>query len=47
MQIKVTGIVSEVNTEKGYLKVRVNNEYKYYNFKLKKTESMDLLIKIM
>ena len=43
MQIKATGIVSEVNTEKGYLKVRVNNEYKYYNFKFEEKKASDIL----
>lgn len=40
---KVTGIVSEVNTDKGYIKVYTNNEYKYYNFKLEEKNSSDLL----
>lgn len=43
MQVKVTGILSEVNSEKGYLKVRVNNEYKYYNFKFEEKTEKDLL----
>jgi small conductance mechanosensitive channel len=30
---KVVGIVSDMNMEKGYIKVYTNNEYKYYNFK--------------
>ncbi len=40
---KIVGIVSEVNTEKGYIKVYTNNEYKYYNFKLEEKSSSDLL----
>lgn len=40
---KVTGIISEVNTDKGYIKVYTNNEYKYYNFKLEEKNSSDLL----
>lgn len=40
---KVTGIISEVNTDKGYIKVYTNNEYKYYNFKLEEKNSFDLL----
>lgn len=40
---KVTGIVSEVNTDKGYIKVYTDNEYKYYNFKLEEKNSYDLL----
>lgn len=40
---KVTGIVSEINTDKGYIKVYTNNEYKYYNFKLEEKNASDLL----
>ena len=40
---KVVGIVSDLNTEKGYIKVYTNNEYKYYNFKLEEKNSSDLL----
>ena len=40
---KVVGIVSDLNTEKGYIKVYTNNEYKYYNFKLEEKNSADLL----
>ena len=40
---KVVGIVSDMNTEKGYIKVYTNNEYKYYNFKLEEKNSSDLL----
>lgn len=41
---KVTGIISEVNLEKGYIKAYVNNEYKYYNFKFEEKNASDLLI---
>ena len=40
---KVTGIISEVNEEKGYIKAYVNNEYKYYNFKFEEKNASDLL----
>ena len=40
---KIVGIVSDINLEKGYIKVRTNNEYKYYNFKLEEKKSSDLL----
>ena len=32
-QVKVSGILSELNTESGYMKIRVDGEYKYYNFR--------------
>ena len=41
--LKVTGIVSEINHEKNYIRVRVNDEYKYYNFKLEEKESKEVL----
>ncbi len=40
---KASGIVSEVNEDKGYIKIYTNNEYKYYNFKLEEKNSSDLL----
>ena len=40
---KIVGIVSDINTEKGYIKVYTDNEYKYYNFKLEEKKSSDLL----
>lgn len=43
MQVEVTGIISEVNTEIGYVKVRVSGEYKYYNFKFEEKSEKELL----
>ena len=40
---KAEGIVSEINTEIGYIKLYTDNEYKYYNFKLEEKNSYDLL----
>ena len=40
---KLSGIISEVNLNKGYIKVYENNEYKYYNFKFEEKKSSDLL----
>lgn len=42
-EVKLTGILSELNTEKGYLKLRVGEEYKYYNFKFEEKETKDIL----
>lgn len=36
-------IISDLNTEIGYLRVRENNEYKYYNFKLEEKSNKDIL----
>lgn len=40
---KLSGIVSEINTDKGYMKLRIDNEYKYYNFKFEEKENKDVL----
>ena len=42
-QIKVTGIVSEINSSKGYIRVYTGDEYKYYNFKFEEKEAATLL----
>lgn len=39
---KLQGIVSEINTDKGYLKIRVDEEYKYYNFKFEEKKNTDI-----
>lgn len=40
---KVKGYISEVNLEKGYFRIRVDGEYKYYNFKFEEKEAKDIL----
>lgn len=42
LEEKVTGIVSEINESKEYIRVRVNQEYRYYNFKLEEKENKDI-----
>lgn len=41
--LKLSGIVSEINTEKGYMKIRIGAEYKYYNFKFEEKKNTELL----
>lgn len=41
---KVSGIISELNIDKGYIRVYTNNEYKYYNFKLEEKNPADVLV---
>ena len=41
--VKLKGIVSELNTEEGYMKLRINDEYKYYNFKFEEKMAKDIL----
>ena len=42
-QVKVSGILSEINTESGYMKIRVDGEYKYYNFRFEEKTNRELL----
>lgn len=40
---KLEGIITQVNTDKGYIRVRIDDEYKYYNLKLEEKSSIDVL----
>lgn len=40
---KLSGIVSDINVENGYIRVRVGNEYKYYNFKFEEKQNYEIL----
>ncbi len=42
-KIKTSGIISEINTKLGYIKVRKDGDYKYYNFKLEEKDIKDVL----
>ena len=42
-KVKISGILSELNKEGGYLKVKVGDEYKYYNFKFEEKDIKDVL----
>ena len=39
---KLTGIISKVNAERGYLRIRVDGEYKYYNFKFEEKQNTEI-----
>ena len=41
MALKLTGIVSSVNVDKGYIYIRVGQEQKYYNFKFEEKQAVD------
>lgn len=43
MQVKVTGILSEINLDLGYMKIRTGNDYQYYNFKFETKTGQELL----
>lgn len=42
-QVKATGILSEVNTEDEYIRMRINNDYKYYSLKGEETSNINVL----
>lgn len=42
LETKLTGILIELNETKGYLKLRINDEYKYYNFKFEEKQEVDI-----
>lgn len=42
-ETKLTGIVNQINEEKGYIKIRAGEEYKYYNFKFEEKNASDIL----
>ena len=43
-EVKVTGIVTQINQDKNYIRVRQDGEYKYYNFKLEEKENTEILL---
>lgn len=40
---KLTGILSEINVDDGYMRIRADNEYKYYNFKFEEKTNKEVL----
>ncbi len=42
-KVKLSGILSEINTTSGYMKIRVEDDYKYYNFKFEEKTNKELL----
>ena len=40
---KIEGIISEINVPKGFIKLYIDGEYKYYNFKFEEKQSSELL----
>ena len=43
LNVKLSGIISEINKECGYMKLKINDEYKYYNFKFEEKDVKDVL----
>lgn len=42
-EVKLIGILSELNVESKYIKMHINNEYKYYNLKFEEKENTQVL----
>ncbi len=42
LEVKLTGIVIEINTSKGYIKLRQNNSDKYYNFRFEEKQEKEI-----
>lgn len=42
MKLVLSGILSEVNTEKGYIILRKDGEWKFYNFKFEEKQEKDI-----
>ena len=43
-EVKITGILSQLNTNDGYMKIKVGDDYKYYNFKFEEKDIKEILI---
>lgn len=43
MEVRLNGIITNINVEYGYMTVRIDNDYKYYNFKFEEKEAKELL----
>lgn len=42
-EIRLLGILSEINTDSGYMKLKMEDDYKYYNFKFEERNIQDIL----
>lgn len=42
LEVKAHGLLVELNTEKGYFKLRVDDSYKYYNFKFEEKQEAEI-----
>lgn len=42
LNVKITGMMIELNESKGYIKLRIDNEYKYYDFKFEEKNESDI-----
>ena len=43
LKVQIKGILSELNKDKGYMKLKIGDEYKYYNFKFEEKDVKEVL----
>ena len=43
-EVKISGILLDMNDDKGYIKIRQNDEYKYYNYKFEEKKEAEINI---
>lgn len=43
-KVVLKGIITDVNSENGYFRIRINDEYKYYNLKFEEKKNTELLV---
>lgn len=43
--VKITGILSEINVDKSYIRMRIDDEYKYYNLNCEEKSNTEILEK--
>ena len=43
-ETKMIGILSELNTDKGYMKIKIDDGYKYYNYKFEEKDIKDIYL---
>lgn len=44
-EVIINGVLSDINIEKGYMKIRQDEDYKYYNFRLEEKKNTEILTK--
>ena len=44
-KVEINGVLSDINIEKGYMKIRQDEDYKYYNFRLEEKKNTEILTK--
>ncbi len=43
LEYKLTGLITDLDVDKGYMRIRISEEYKYYNFKFEEKKNTEIL----